>query len=95
MGKWAWLAELPGAYPQLPRDAHPWALAFFFFFLLMTTPKRWELGGRSCSNRHTWRGRKGLEERTSAQAEVNMAISKRLGVSPTPVGILPGGRNKE
>lgn len=26
------------------------------------TTKKWELGGRSCSNRHIWRGRKGLEE---------------------------------
>lgn len=37
--------ELPGANPQLPGDAHPWALAFFFFFSffpLITTPK--ELG---------------------------------------------------
>lgn len=32
-GEWAWLAELPGANPQLPGDAHPWALAFFNFFL--------------------------------------------------------------
>lgn len=62
----------------------------------MTTPKKWELEGRSCSNRHIWRGRKGLEERTSAQAEVNMANSKLLGVFPQPLlaSSLVGG-NKE
>jgi hypothetical protein len=33
--------ELPGTNPQLPGDAHPWALASFFFFSfpLMITPK--------------------------------------------------------
>lgn len=39
--------ELPGTNPQLPGDAHPWALAFFFFFPLMITPKKfghWEGG---------------------------------------------------
>lgn len=36
--------ELPGTDPQLPGDAHPWALAFFS---LMITPKKlgnWEGG---------------------------------------------------
>lgn len=38
---------LPGTNPQLPGDAHPWALAFFFFFLLIIIPKElgsWEGG---------------------------------------------------
>lgn len=52
--------------------------------------------GRSFSNRHVFGG-EGPEERTTAQAEVNMANSKLLGdtVSPTPVAIPPPGEDQE
>lgn len=71
--------EMPGTDPQLPGDAHLGTGFFFFFSFNDNSQETWESGGRSSSNRHIWRGRKGLEERTSTQAEVNMANSKLLG----------------
>lgn len=80
MGTWAWLAKRCLALIPSSLEMPTWALAFFFFFSFNdNSQETWESGGRSSSNRHIWRGRKGLEERTSTQAEVNMANSKLLG----------------
>lgn len=70
--------ELPGTNPQLPGDAHPWALPP----PLMTTPKEtghWEGGALAIGTfwKEAWR--------TSAQAEVNMANSKLLGDPVSPI----------
>lgn len=98
MGMWAWLAKRCLALIPSSLEMPTWALAFFFFFFFNdNSQETWESGGRSSSNRHIWRGRKGLEERTSTQAEVNMANSKLLGENsfPNPCWHPPYGRNKE